>query len=224
MKSIAILGATGSIGRSALAVVDAHPDRLRVVALGAGANAARLADQYKRYRPSLVALASDGAGREFAAALDGERPPEIACGPDALLRVATHPEADIVLIAIVGTAGLQPALAAIRAGKDIAVASKEILVMAGEIVMSEARKHGVKVLRTPPEILVAYLKAWDGFVEEESGKNPVFKKILDSEKAWASIVVPAKRFMHPPYSFAANYYWPEGKAGAAPAASRSACR
>jgi TRAP-type mannitol/chloroaromatic compound transport system substrate-binding protein len=73
-------------------------------------------------------------------------------------------------------------------------------------------KHGVKVLRTPPEILIAYLKAWDGFVEEESAKNPVFKKVLDSQKAWAEIVVPAKRFMHPPYSFAANYYWPEGKA------------
>ena len=73
-------------------------------------------------------------------------------------------------------------------------------------------KHGVKVLRTPPEILNAYLKAWDGFVEEESGKNPVFKKILDSQKAWAEILVPAKRFMHPPYSFAANYYWPEAKA------------
>ena len=74
-------------------------------------------------------------------------------------------------------------------------------------------KHGVKVLRTPPEILNAYLKAWDGFVEEESGKNPVFKKVLDSQKAWAEVLVPAKRFMHPPYSFAANYYWPESKAG-----------
>jgi TRAP-type mannitol/chloroaromatic compound transport system substrate-binding protein len=76
-------------------------------------------------------------------------------------------------------------------------------------------KHGVKVLRTPPEILSAYLKAWDGFVEEESGKNPVFKKVVDSQKAWASVLVPAKRFMHPPYSYAANYYWPEGKAAEA---------
>ena len=151
MKSIAILGATGSIGRSALAVVDAHPDRLRVVALAAGANAARLADQYKRYRPSLVALASDDAGREFAAALDGERPPDVACGPDALLRVATHPEADIVLFASSGTAALDAVLAAIDAGKTIALANKEILVMAGALVMAAAHARGVAVLPVDSE-------------------------------------------------------------------------
>ena len=151
MKSIAILGATGSIGRSALAVVDAHPDRLRVVALAAGANAARLADQYKRYRPSLVALASDDAGREFAAALDVERPPDVACGPDGLLRVATHPEADIVLFASSGTAALDAVLAAIDAGKTIALANKEILVMAGALVMAAARARGVAVLPVDSE-------------------------------------------------------------------------
>jgi TRAP-type mannitol/chloroaromatic compound transport system substrate-binding protein len=75
-------------------------------------------------------------------------------------------------------------------------------------------KHGVKVLRTPPEILIAYLKAWDGFAEEESARNPVFKKIYDSQRAWAAVSVPAKRFMYPPYSFAANYYWPDEKRGA----------
>ena len=151
MKSIAILGATGSIGRSALAVVDAHPDRLRVVALAAGANAARLADQYKRYRPSLVALASDDARRDFAAALDGERLPEVACGPDALLRVATHPEADIVLFASSGTAALDAVLAAIDAGKTIALANKEILVMAGALVMAAAHARGVAVLPVDSE-------------------------------------------------------------------------
>jgi TRAP-type mannitol/chloroaromatic compound transport system substrate-binding protein len=70
-------------------------------------------------------------------------------------------------------------------------------------------KHGVQVLRTPPEILVAFLKAWDEIAQEESAKNPFFKKVLDSQREYASKVVPAKRFMHPPYSFAANYYWPE---------------
>src|SRR3954463_8468025 len=74
-------------------------------------------------------------------------------------------------------------------------------------------KHGVQVLRTPPEILVAYLKAWDDLAAEESARNPFFKKVMDSQRAWAAISVPAKRFMQPPYSFAANYYWPEKPAG-----------
>ena len=72
-------------------------------------------------------------------------------------------------------------------------------------------KHGVQVLRTPPEILVAYLKAWDDLAQEEAGKNPFFKKVMDSQRAWAAVSVPAKRFMLPPYSFAANYYWPEAR-------------
>jgi TRAP-type mannitol/chloroaromatic compound transport system substrate-binding protein len=76
-------------------------------------------------------------------------------------------------------------------------------------------KHGVQILRTPPDILVAFLKTWDEMAKEESAKNPFFKKVLDSQREWASRVVPAKRFMYPPYSFAANYYWPEEKKPAA---------
>jgi TRAP-type mannitol/chloroaromatic compound transport system substrate-binding protein len=79
-------------------------------------------------------------------------------------------------------------------------------------------KHGVQVLRTPPEILVAYLKAWDDMANEEAGRNPFFKKVLESQRQWAAIVVPAKRFMQPPYSFAANYYWPTQKPAAKAAA------
>jgi TRAP-type mannitol/chloroaromatic compound transport system substrate-binding protein len=75
-------------------------------------------------------------------------------------------------------------------------------------------KHGVRILRTPPEILVAYLKAWEGLAQEEAGRNPFFKKVWDSQRAYASLVVPAKRFMYPPYSFAANYYWPEARPAA----------
>ena len=76
-------------------------------------------------------------------------------------------------------------------------------------------KHGVRILRTPPDILYAFLKTWDTIAAEESAKNPFFKKVHDSQRAYASLVVPAKRFMFPPYSFAANYYWPEQQAGAA---------
>jgi TRAP-type mannitol/chloroaromatic compound transport system substrate-binding protein len=80
-------------------------------------------------------------------------------------------------------------------------------------------KHGVHILRTPPDILLAFLKTWDQIAAEESQKSPFFKKTLESQRQYASIVVPAKRFYFPPYSFAANYYWPEGKSGAAKAAA-----
>ena len=77
-------------------------------------------------------------------------------------------------------------------------------------------KHGTQMLRTPPAILIDFLKTWDKIAAEESAKSPFFKKVIDSQRQWASIVVPAKRFMQPPYSFAANYYWPE-KSAAKPA-------
>ena len=81
-------------------------------------------------------------------------------------------------------------------------------------------KHGVHVLRTPPDILIAYLKAWDDLAAEESARSPFFKKVMDSQRAWAEVSVPAKRFMQPPYSFAANYYWPDAKPAAKAAAKK----
>ncbi len=87
--------------------------------------------------------------------------------------------------------------------------------------MEEMRtKYGTVILRTPPDILIAFLKAWDEIAKEESAKNPFFKKVLDSQREYASKVVPAKRFLYPPYSFAANYYWPEKAAGAAKGAKK----
>jgi TRAP-type mannitol/chloroaromatic compound transport system substrate-binding protein len=83
-----------------------------------------------------------------------------------------------------------------------------------EAMKEMQEKHGVQILRTPPEVLYAFLKAWDEVAAEESAKNPFFKKVLESQKAYAALVVPAKRFLFPPYSFAANYYWPEGKPAA----------
>ena len=89
-----------------------------------------------------------------------------------------------------------------------------------EAMREMQEKHGVHILRTPPDILYAFLKAWDEVAAEESAKNPFFKKVLASQKAYAAVVVPAKRFLFPPYSFAANYYWPETKAGAAPKSAK----
>ena len=153
MKRIAILGSTGSIGQSALAVVDAHPERLQVVALAAGENAPRCADQVSRVRPDLVAMASGEAIADVQAELarTGSPVPRSAHGPDALVAVATHPDADLVLFASSGTAALDAVLAAIEAGKTIALANKEILVMAGGIVMDAARRRGVSVLPVDSE-------------------------------------------------------------------------
>jgi TRAP-type mannitol/chloroaromatic compound transport system substrate-binding protein len=78
-----------------------------------------------------------------------------------------------------------------------------------DAIKEMVEKHGTQLLRTPPDVLIAFFQAWDEIAKEESAKNPFFKKVLESQRAYASKVVPAKRFMFPPYSFAANYYWPE---------------
>jgi 1-deoxy-D-xylulose-5-phosphate reductoisomerase len=149
MKNVVILGSTGSIGTSAVKVAQDLPERLRLVGLAAGSNTELLLAQARALSPRAVSVQDPAK----ASVLRAQLPPgiEIGAGPEGLIRLATLPEADIVLIAIVGTAGLQPALAAIRAGKDIAIASKEILVMAGETVMAEARRHGVRVLAVDSE-------------------------------------------------------------------------
>jgi 1-deoxy-D-xylulose-5-phosphate reductoisomerase len=130
-------------------VVQDLPNRLQLVGLGAGNNLDLLLQQARAHRPEAVCIHDP----KKAAALREQLGPEtkVYSGEEGLIQLATLPSADIVLISIVGTAGLIPALAGIRAGKDFAVASKEILVMAGEIVMNEARKHGVKVLAVDSE-------------------------------------------------------------------------
>lgn len=149
MKKVVLLGSTGSIGTSACKVAGDLPGRIQLIALAAGNNVELLVEQTRRFQPSAVSVTDPARAGQLRETLGSGV--EVFSGDEGLLTLATLPEADIVLIAIVGTAGLQPALAAIRAGKDIAVASKEILVMAGETVMSEARKHGVKVLAVDSE-------------------------------------------------------------------------
>jgi 1-deoxy-D-xylulose-5-phosphate reductoisomerase len=149
MKNVVVLGCTGSIGTSTVKVAEDLPDRIRLLGLAAGSNAELLIEQTRKHRPVAVSINDPAKANELRGTLGANC--QVYSGAEGLLKLATHPEADIVLIAIVGTAGLQPALAAIRAGKDIAVASKEILVMAGETVMSEAHKHGVRVLAVDSE-------------------------------------------------------------------------
>ena len=149
MKKVVLLGSTGSIGTSTVKVADDLPDQLHLVGLAAGNNVELLLEQARKHKPAAVSISDPAKAQTLRDTLGFTT--QVYSGDEGLLKLATMPEADIVLIAIVGTAGLQPALAAIRAGKDIAVASKEILVMAGETVMREAEKHGVKVLAVDSE-------------------------------------------------------------------------
>jgi 1-deoxy-D-xylulose-5-phosphate reductoisomerase len=145
VKRIAILGSTGSIGTSALAVVDAHADRLQVVGLAAGRSADALAAQVRRYAPRVSALADESAEVDVPA---GTR---LVRGAAGLVEVATHPDVDVLLCASSGTAALEAVLAAIEAGKVIALANKEVLVMAGALVTRAARRRGVPLLPVDSE-------------------------------------------------------------------------
>jgi len=149
MKNVVLLGSTDSIGTSTVKVAEDLPDRIRLLGLAAGNNAELLVKQARKHRPEAISINDPEKARELENI--GGTTMRVYSGENGLIKLATLPGADIVLIAIVGTAGLKPALAAIRAGKDIAIASKEILVMAGEIVMREARKYGVRVLAVDSE-------------------------------------------------------------------------
>jgi 1-deoxy-D-xylulose-5-phosphate reductoisomerase len=148
-KRVVILGATGSIGESALTVARDIPERMEIVGLAAKSNAQKLAAAANEIRPESVCLVDETQLDVLRKALDYE--PRIFSGESGLSEIACLTNADMVLVAIVGTGGLRPALAAIKAGKDLAVASKEILVMAGEIVMREARDKSVHVLPVDSE-------------------------------------------------------------------------
>jgi 1-deoxy-D-xylulose-5-phosphate reductoisomerase len=148
-KRVVVLGATGSIGESAIKVAHDIPERMEIVGLAANSNAQKLAAQANRMRPKALCLADESKIEELRAALEYE--PAILQGEKGLIEIACLAEAEMVLVAVVGTGGLQPALAAIEAGKDLAVASKEILVMAGEIVMREAGRKGVQILPVDSE-------------------------------------------------------------------------
>ena len=148
-KRVVILGATGSIGESALKVAHDIPERMEIVGLAANSNAKKLAAQANAIRPKAVCLVDESKLSELRGALEYQ--PKIFSGESGLIEIACLDDVEMVLVAIVGTGGLRPALAAIEAGKDLAVASKEILVMAGEIVMSAAHKKGVMVLPVDSE-------------------------------------------------------------------------
>src|SRR5688572_21760156 len=148
MKRIAILGSTGSIGRSTLSVVEAHPERFAVAALAAGNNVELALEQAKRWKPRLVSMAREEDAERLRAELKkaGLGEIDVANGPAGAAMVGTHPQADFVVSAIVGVAGLEATYEAVKAGKTVGLANKESLVVAGELITAEARKHGKPLL------------------------------------------------------------------------------
>jgi len=148
-RRVILLGATGSIGSSAIKVAETIPDRMEIVGMAANRNARLLAQAANRSRPEAICLVNEAHLEELRTYLDYS--PEILTGETGLETLARSGGADLVLVAIIGTAGLRPALAAIETGKDLAVASKEILVMAGETVMTQASQKGIKVLPVDSE-------------------------------------------------------------------------
>jgi 1-deoxy-D-xylulose-5-phosphate reductoisomerase len=155
MKALAILGSTGSIGRQTLQVVESLPERFRVVALGAGGNLEELTEQIARHRPQLVSVGDATKAVELRERLrqsDGaQQLPEIQHGREGLLSVATHPDVAVVVSAAVGVVGLEATYAAVRAGKRVALSNKEVLVVAGALVMAAAKAKGVEVLPVDSE-------------------------------------------------------------------------
>ena len=148
-KRVVVLGSTGSIGTSALKVAEDIPERMEIVGLAAHRSVRAMAAQAKKTGVRNLAMWDEESAGTLSSTLGPSH--SVRSGEDGLLELATLPEADMVLIAIVGTSGLRPALAALEAGKDIAVASKEILVMAGETVMEAARRNGCRVLPVDSE-------------------------------------------------------------------------
>ncbi len=150
MKAIVILGSTGSIGTNTLDIVERFPAQFRVVGLTGGSNDEMLEDQIRRFKPQVVALSNESAAERLRNRC-AKLPVKILSGQDGLIEVASLPEAKLVVSAIVGGAGLLPTLAAIRSKKDIALANKEPMVMAGKLMQEEARRHGVRIFPVDSE-------------------------------------------------------------------------
>jgi 1-deoxy-D-xylulose-5-phosphate reductoisomerase len=148
-RRVILLGSTGSIGASTIKVAETIPDRMEILGMAARHSVAKLAEAANRLRPAAVCIVDESQAGKLRAALTYR--PKIYVGEAGLIELSITPAADMVLVAIIGTAGLQPALAAVDSGKDLAVASKEILVMAGEIVTSHVRRKGVHMLPVDSE-------------------------------------------------------------------------
>ena len=152
MKAITLLGSTGSIGTQTLDILQSHPEDFRLVGIAAGNNVELLAQQVRQFKPEIVAICNESKLAELKAAIaDVEPQPQILAGNEGVVEVACYGDAEAVITGIVGCAGLLPTLAAIEAGKDIALANKETLIAGGPVVLPLVEKHGVKLLPADSE-------------------------------------------------------------------------
>ena len=206
MKRIAILGSTGSIGRSSLQVIEEYPDLFQVVALAAGRNIDLLAEQIHRFRPKIAAVLDQRLAKDLVSNLKAETRVEVLVGLEGYGRVASYDDADLVLSAMVGAAGLRPTLSAIRAGKNVALANKETLVMAGALVMEEARLNQITLLPVDSEHN-AIFQALEGHRREDlkrillTASGGPFLNVPTKE---LEAVTPAQALAHPNWSMGAK--------------------
>lgn len=151
MKRLSVLGSTGSIGRNTLKIAEKFPNRFQIVALTAKKNITLLAEQIKQFNPPLAVVYDKNQAESLKEIISPNGPVEILYGINGYLEAASHQDVDTVVMAVVGSAGLLPTLAAIEAGKDIALANKEALVMGGDLVMKKAREYGTKIFPVDSE-------------------------------------------------------------------------
>src|ERR1700730_965740 len=168
MKRSAILGSTGSIGRSTLSVAESYPDRFEIVTLAVGRNLEAAFEQARRWHPLVISMAAEVDGNSLRARLkiEGLREIEVAHGAVGTVRVATHPDVDFVVSAIVGVAGLEATYEAVRSGKIVGLANKECLVAAGELITAEARKQSKPLLPIDSEHNAVHQCLRGGRIEE----------------------------------------------------------
>src|SRR5271154_4225094 len=179
MKRIAILGSTGSIGRSTLSVAESYPERFQIVALAAGANLEAAFEQARRWKPRVVSIAAEPDADALCTRLkkNGLGEIEVVHGAAGAVRVATHPEVDFVVSAIVGVAGLEATYEAVKAGKTVGLANKECLVAAGELITAEARRQGKPLLPIDSEHNAVHQCLRGGRMDED-------EKVNDVDRIW----------------------------------------
>lgn len=206
LKRIAILGSTGSIGRSALQVIEQFPNRFQVVALAAGRNVDLLIEQIQRFRPKVAAVLDQELANDLASRLPADIGVEVFAGSQGYQNIANCTDADMVLSSMVGAAGLIPTLSAIRAGKDVALANKETLVMAGALVMEEVRRYQIRLLPVDSEHN-AIFQALEGHRREDLKRILLTASggpFLNLPKEQLESVTPAQALNHPNWEMGAK--------------------
>ena len=207
MKRLAILGSTGSIGKSALSVVNAHPGEFTIDGLAANTSVDLLEQQIRQFRPRLTALNDRNVANQLRERLKDLKCVEVLSGKEGVLAIAGMEEVDLVIEAIGGSAGLLPTLEAIKSGKDLAFVNKEVLVMCGSLVMSAVKEHGVRLLPVDSEIS-AILQCLSGCLADNQKRNQISRLILtasggpfrETPLAQLNSVTPQQALKHPTWN------------------------